>query len=254
VWVGRGSGGVDVFFVLSGFLIVGLLVRTLERDEAVDLGRTWTRLFWRLAPTAAVVLLASSVAAAIVLPASRWAQNLREVVASTFFVENWRLAFDAVDYYADNGAASVVQHFWSLSIQAQFYLLAPMLVLAVAELARARGVDVRQALLAALGATAVASFVYSVIATAFDQPFAYFDSRTRAWEFAVGGILALVLERLSPSPRARLALGWTGLVGLVMCGAVLDVGAGFPGYLALWPVLAAVAIIVAGQVGAPTVS
>jgi len=249
VWVGRVSGGVDVFFVLSGFLIVGLLARTVERGDRLDLGRTWTRLFWRLVPTAALVLLVSSVAAAVVLPASRWAQNQREAVSSTLFVENWRLALDAVDYYAENSAASVVQHFWSLSIQGQFYVVAPVLVLFVAGLCRANGIDVRRGLLVTLSAGGSASFVYSVVATASDQPFAYFDSRARAWEFAVGGVLALVIERLRPARGVRAALGWTGLVALVACGAVLDVGAAFPGALALWPVAAAVAIVVAGQAG-----
>ena len=98
-------------------------------------------------------------------PASTWSRNLHELLASAFFVENWRLALDSVDYYADNGAASVAQHFWSLSIQAQFYLLAPLLVLAVARWARFRGADVRAALLAALAAVALASFAHSVIAT-----------------------------------------------------------------------------------------
>ncbi|MFC5141895.1 acyltransferase family protein [Actinomycetospora rhizophila] len=250
VWVGRVSGGVDVFFLLSGFFVLGMVARRAMRGERVDLGATWTRLFWRLVPTAGLVLLASTVAAAVLLPPSTWVRNLRELVASGLFLENWRLATDAVDYYADHGTASVAQHFWSLSIQAQFYLAAPLLVLLVAWWARSRGVDVRSALLVALSAVTVVSFVHSVHATATDQAFAYFDTRTRLWEFALGGLLALVLERVRLGYRARAWLGWAGVVGLVTCGAVLDVGAAFPGYLALWPVLSAVAVIVAGRAGA----
>ncbi|MEJ2862341.1 acyltransferase family protein [Actinomycetospora flava] len=250
VWVGRVSGGVDVFFLLSGFFVLGMVARRAMRGEPVDLGATWTRLFWRLVPTAGLVLLASTVAAAVLLPPSTWARNLRELFASGLFVENWRLATDAVDYYANHGSASVAQHFWSLSIQAQFYLAAPLLVILVAWWARSRGVDVRSALLAALSAVAVVSFVHSVHATATDQAFAYFDTRTRLWEFALGGVLALVLDRVRLGRRARAVLGWAGVIGLVTCGAVLDVGAAFPGYLALWPVLSAAAVVVAGRAGA----
>lgn len=250
VWIGRVSGGVDVFFLLSGFFVLGMVARREIRGERIDLGATWTRLFWRLVPTAGLVLLASTVAAAILLPPSTWARNLRELLASGLFVENWRLATDAVDYYANHGSASVAQHFWSLSIQAQFYLAAPLLVLLVAWWARSRGVDVRSALLVALSAVAVVSFVHSVHATATDQAFAYFDTRTRLWEFALGGVLALVLDRMRLGRRARAVLGWAGVVGLITCGAVLDVGAAFPGYLALWPVLSAAAVVVAGRAGA----
>jgi peptidoglycan/LPS O-acetylase OafA/YrhL len=249
VWIGRVSGGVDVFFLLSGFFILGMTARSAIRGERVALATTWTRLFWRLVPTAGLVLAVSTVVAAVLLPASTWSRNLHELLASAFFVENWRLALDSVDYYADNGVASVAQHFWSLSIQAQFYLLAPLLVLAVARWARFRGADVRAALLAALAAVTLASFAHSVIATASDQAFAYFDARTRIWEFALGGVLALVIDRVRLGKAARAVLGWVGVAGLVTCGAVLDVGAAFPGYLALWPVLSAVAIIVAGRAG-----
>ncbi|HWN25883.1 MAG TPA: acyltransferase, partial [Actinomycetospora sp.] len=250
VWVGRVSGGVDVFFLLSGFLVIGMLARAALRGDAIDIVRTWTRLFWRLVPTAGLVLLASTVAAAVLLPPSTWARNGRELLAALGFTENWRLALDAVDYYASNGSASVAQHFWSLSIQAQFYVVAPVLVLAVAWWARARGVDVRAALVAALSATAVVSLAHSVVTTAADQPFAYFDARARAWEFALGGLLALVVERVRLPRRTRAVLGWAGVAGLVTCGAVLDVGAAFPGWLALWPVLSAAAVIVAGRAGA----
>ena len=249
VWVGRVSGGVDVFFLLSGFFVLGMTARGAIRGDRIALSTTWTRLFWRLVPTAGLVLAVSTVVAAVLLPASTWSRNSQELLASSFFVENWRLALDSVDYYADNGAASVAQHFWSLSIQAQFYVLAPLVVLAVAGWARARGADVRAALLAALAALALGSFAHSVIATSSDQAFAYFDARTRIWEFALGGVLALVIDRIRLGRVARAVLGWAGVAGLVTCGAVLDVGAAFPGYLALWPVLSAVAIVVAGRAG-----
>ncbi|MDD7966373.1 acyltransferase family protein [Actinomycetospora lemnae] len=248
VWVGRVSGGVDVFFLLSGFLVVGMLVRSVERG-GLRVAATWLRLFWRLLPTAGLVLLVSAVAAATLMSPLRWPQNIAEIVASAFFVENWRLAADAVDYYADNDAASVAQHFWSLSVQGQFYVVAPLLVLLVAVVARRLRADVRRVLLVVLVAVAAASLTYSVITTAVDQPFAYFDSLARAWEFAIGGVLGLTIDRIRLTRRLRVLLGWVGVLALVACGVVLDVGAGFPGYLALWPVAAAAAVVVAGSTG-----
>jgi peptidoglycan/LPS O-acetylase OafA/YrhL len=248
VWVGRVSGGVDVFFLLSGFLVVGMLARSAERGR-LKVAATWLRLFWRLLPTAGLVLLVSAVAAMVVLSPLRWPQNVAEIVASAFFVENWRLAADAVDYYADNSAASVAQHFWSLSVQGQFYVVAPLLVLLVTVLARWLRADIRRTLLVVLVAVAVASLTYSVVSTAADQPFAYFDSLARAHEFAIGGVLGLTIDRIRLSRGLRILLGWAGVVSLVTLGAVVDVGAGFPGYLALWPVTAAAAIVVAGSTG-----
>ena len=248
VWVGRVSGGVDVFFLLSGFLVTGMLARAVVRGDLRVLA-TWLRLFWRLLPAAGLVLLVSALAALVLIPPLRWPQNVAEIVASAFFLENWRLAHDAVDYYADNSAASVAQHFWSLSVQGQFYVVAPLLVLAVALAARRLRADVERTLLVALAAVTVVSLAYSVRTTALDQPFAYFDSGARAWEFAIGGMLGLTVDRIRLSRAPRVLLGWLGVVGLVACGAVLDVGAGFPGYLALWPVAAAGAVVVAGSTG-----
>ncbi|WP_243418086.1 acyltransferase family protein [Actinomycetospora cinnamomea] len=248
VWVGRVSGGVDVFFLLSGFLVVGMLVRSVERGR-LRVAATWLRLFWRLLPTAGLVLLVSAVAAIALISPLRWPQNIAELLASAFFLENWRLAADAVDYYADNNTASVAQHFWSLSVQGQFYVVAPLLVLLVAVVARRLRADVRRVLLVVLAGVVAASLTYSVITTAVDQPFAYFDSLARAWEFAIGGILGLTIDRIRLSRGVRVLLGWVGVLALVACGAALDVGAGFPGYLALWPVAAAAAVVVAGSTG-----
>ncbi|MFC5141785.1 acyltransferase family protein [Actinomycetospora rhizophila] len=248
VWVGRVSGGVDVFFLLSGFLVVGMLVRAAERGR-LRVAATWLRLFWRLLPTAGLVLLVSAVAVLALVSPLLWSQNVAEIVASAFFLENWRLAADAVDYYADNSAASVAQHFWSLSVQGQFSVVAPLLVLLVAAIARRRRADVRRLVVVVLVGVAAASLTYSVITTAADQPFAYFDSLARAWEFALGGVLGLTVDRIRLPRRVRVLLGWAGVLALVACGVVLDVGAGFPGYLALWPVAAAAAVVVAGTTG-----
>ncbi|MHC1561851.1 acyltransferase family protein [Actinomycetospora sp. C-140] len=246
VWIGRVSGGVDVFFALTGFLAAGQLVRASERG-GVDLLAQWGRTLRRLVPPAAVVLAGTLLASLVFLPESRWPQAVREMVASAFFVENWRLAADAVDYYASHNTQSVVQHFWSLSIQGQFAVAFPVLVAVVALIARRRGWGVRPAVVAVLLAVTVASLAWSITSTATDQTFAYFDAFTRLWEFTLGGLLALGVHRLRLPVWAGVLVGWAGLAGLAACGMVLDVEGGFPGYLALWPVLCAAAVIVAGD-------
>ncbi|SES30711.1 acyltransferase family protein [Lentzea albida] len=240
VWLGRVSGGVDVFFLISGFLVTGQLVRAAGRGR-IDLRATWSRTARRLLPAAVVVLGTTLVAGALLLPENRWSQTVREVIASALFVENWQLASDSTDYYAQHEHASVVQHFWSLSIQGQFYLLWPLLVLVVTLL--------RGSLSRVLLAVFAVSLGFSVWLTALDQPLAYFHTATRIWEFAFGGLLALVVSRIDLSRPLRTVLGWAGLLGLLVCGLVLDVGAAFPGYLALWPTACAAAVIVAGATG-----
>jgi peptidoglycan/LPS O-acetylase OafA/YrhL len=245
VWFNRVSGGVDVFFLLTGFLLTGQLLRSAERGEVAVL-RRWARTLTRLLPAALVVLLGTVVAGVAVLPESRWTQSVREVLASGLLVENWQLVAASTDYAARNDTASVVQHFWSLSIQVQVMLVAPVLMVLVA-----RTGPVRRRLAGLLGAVAAASLALSVVLTAVDQPFAYFHTVTRLWEFALGGLLALVIDRIDLPRRVRAALGWTGLAGLVACGLVLQVGSVFPGYAALWPTGCAALVLVAGRTGLP---
>ncbi|MGW9347985.1 acyltransferase family protein [Nocardiopsis flavescens] len=247
IWFGRVSGGVDVFLFLTGFLITGSLVRSAEREGRLAPFAFWGRLLRRLTPAAGVVLAAVPAMAYLWLPPSRWPGVIAEVYASALYYENWALAAAAVDYLAREEAPSPVQHFWSLSIQGQFYLLWPLLLGAVLLVAgRER---MRRASLAAVGAVLALSLAYSVWITAADQPWAYFDTGARLWELALGGVLALVVHRLRPPTAARFLLGWGGLAALVLCGVLFPVSTLFPGYAALWPTLAAAAVVVAGGGG-----
>jgi peptidoglycan/LPS O-acetylase OafA/YrhL len=249
VWFGRVSGGVDVFFVVSGFLLTGQLARAAERGP-LELGRRWIRTLVRLLPCAVVVLVATVAAGMLLLPEGRWPQTLREVVAAALFLENWQLAADTVDYAARSNMSSPVQHFWSLSIQGQFFLLWPLLVALVALAARGDAARVRAHLTVAVLGVFAASLTFSVVLTATNQPLAYFHSLTRLWEFALGGLLALTIDTVRLPRRTRIHLGWIGLVGLLACGAVLQVGNIFPGAVALWPTGCAVLVLLAGVTGA----
>lgn len=248
VWLDRISGGVDAFFVLTGFLLTGQLVRARARGR-IEFAPLWGRVIKRLFPAALTVLLVTVAVSIVVLPQARWLQTIREVVAATFYVENWRLALDSTDYFARHDEASVVEHFWSLAVQGQCYLVLPLLVALLGTVA-ARWL--RPALAALLAVIFAASLWFSVWLTAQDQPLAYFHSLARAWEFALGGLLALALDSTDALPRfLRVLLGWAGVVGLVSCGLVFQVGTVFPGYQALWPTVSAALVIAAGATGSP---
>src|SRR4051794_16279211 len=126
VWFGRVSGGVDVFFVISGFLITGQLFRAAARGR-LRFRPMWARQAARLLPAAFTVLVVCAIAGALLLPEARWQQTLHELFASAVFLENWQLAADSVDYAAQHNTQSVVQQFWSLSVQVQFYVVWPLL-------------------------------------------------------------------------------------------------------------------------------
>ncbi|MFR9801891.1 acyltransferase family protein [Pseudonocardia sp. RS010] len=247
-WFGRVSGGVDVFFVISGFLITGQLFRGASRGR-LRFRPMWARQAARLLPAAFTVLISCAVAGALLLPEARWQQTLHELFASAVFVENWRLAADSVDYAAQHNTQSIVQHFWSLSIQVQFYVVWPLLIAVVALAAGQARERLRTYLLLTLGGLFAASLTFSIALTITDQPLAYFHSLTRVWEFALGGLLALTIDTIVLPRRWRIGLGWLGVVGLVACGALLRVDAVFPGVAALWPTGAACLVLIAGMTG-----
>ena len=248
VWLGRVSGGVDAFLIISAFLLTDSLLRRLERTGQVRPIRQWIRNFKRLLPAAAIVILTTAIVGFTVLPASAMESLWRHTFASIFYVENWLLASESVDYYANNAVASPLQHFWSLSVQGQVFILWPMLFLVVALATRFFGRKrVRTIALIVFGVVFTGSLIYSIIITQTNQEFAYFNTAARLWEFAAGSILAIVIPWINLGVIPRAVLGWVGIVALLTCGLVLDVQGGFPGYLALWPVLSVVAIIIAGS-------
>jgi len=243
LWPQRLSGGfvgVDVFFVLSGFLITGHLVAEAERTGRVELREFWARRVRRLLPAASIVLGSSFLLMLALVPQSLWQRTVVEIGASALYVQNWVLVGAAVDYLGAENTPTLVQHFWSLSVEEQFYLVWPLLV--VLAIAIRPG---RRAIAVIVGVVFAGSLAYSVLGDASS----YFDTGARAWEFAAGGLLALLPLR-SPSRRVAVVLGWAG-VGLVVWSAVVYTGQTvFPGWAALAPVVGTVLAIHAGQSGA----
>lgn len=167
--------------------------------------------------------------------------------ASLFYYQNWFLASEAVDYYViDHSAASPLQHFWSLSIQGQIFILWPLIFAVAALVSRTAKLRIRPLLVYIFAGIFTVSLVFSIVTTNTNQAFAYFDTRTRLWEFALGSLLALVLPYLTFRRPTRIVMGWIGIVAMLSCGLILQVGQKFPGYMALWPTLAAACIIAAG--------
>jgi peptidoglycan/LPS O-acetylase OafA/YrhL len=245
IFFGRVSGGVDVFFVVSGFLITTSLLRQVEQGGHPDLVRFLSRLMARLLPLALVVLGAAAVGIVLILPVTRQASALGEVVASATYWENWMLALKAVDYAAQDEVKSPVQHFWALSVQGQFYLLWFALVSGTLVVAGRR--RFRLAMGTVFGVVLVVSLAVSILLTEANQPLAYFHTGTRMWEFAAGGLLAMTIGHLEVRPRPLApVMGWVGLALIVSCGLVLDVSTMFPGFVAVWPVAAALLVLMSG--------
>lgn len=247
VWFDRVSGGVDVFLLLSAYFLTGALLRRVDAGSGVRLVTFWTRRFWRLVPAAGVTLCGVLLAAYYVFPPSMWQTIWSQTLASLFYVENIELQRQNVDYY-DRGSTVVspLQHFWSLSIQGQVFLLWPVLFLAVVALARVLRLPLRRTLVVAFATVGGASFVYALRATSLDQTAAYFSMPARLWEFSLGAIAAILVARVRLPRAVAVVLGTAGVIGIVTCGLMLDAAASFPGVATLWPTLSTVAVIAAG--------
>lgn len=253
LWPNRVSGGfvgVDVFFVVSGFLITGHLYRELLTSGTIALRKFWARRIMRLLPLAFTVVVFSLVVMLLFVPETVWDMNVRQIVGSLFYVENWVLAADSVDYMAADNEPSLVQHYWSLSIEEQFYVILPLLLLCSYIFTN----QVRKNFLksenrvhkiffnALLGITVV-SLIFSIFYTSYDAGQAYFVTPTRFWEFSAGGLLAMMPAAAKISARLQNVLGWAGIICIVTAALIYDSATAFPGYAALLPVIGAALFI-----------
>jgi peptidoglycan/LPS O-acetylase OafA/YrhL len=241
-----GYVGVDVFFVISGFLITGLLLREVERTGGVSLRGFYARRIRRLLPLAAVLLVAVAILSLALFSPVRAVEVSGDIVSSAFYAANWHFAAQSVDYFAQDAEPSPVQHLWSLAVEEQFYLVWPSLLLAVTWIWRRRGASIRPVLWVTLAIVGFGSLAYGVHLTGSSPSLAYFSTLDRAWELALGAALALVgAPRL---PRfAAAALGWLGLGAIVCATLAYTAGTPFPGTAALLPTLGAACLILAGS-------
>jgi peptidoglycan/LPS O-acetylase OafA/YrhL len=242
LWPGAVPGGyvgVDVFFVISGCLITSVLLREIDRSGRISLTGFWARRARRILPAALLTLLVCALATVAFVPMTSWEQFFAELRASAAYVQNWHLAATATDYFHADDAPSVAQHFWTLSIEEQFYLVWPVLLLLAARS--------RRTLAIAMAALTVSSLVFSIVDTAADPVAAYFATPARAWEFGAGGLLALVRRPDRPTAAPDAVLSWFGLAAIAVGGLAFTDGTSFPGYAALLPVTGALLVMWAGM-------
>ena len=248
-FISGGFVGVDVFFVISGFLITGLLVKEATGTGHIDLARFWARRARRLLPAATVVLVATAAVSWWVIPILDHVTVGWDIASAAFYVSNMRFAFQATDYLASDAAPSPVLHFWSLGVEEQFYVIWPLLLLAMLAFKRRSPMALsRTAIGVALGLLGVGSFALSLWLTAHVEPWAFFSMPTRGWEFAIGGLLAVAGPALGQLiGRWGVPLGWLGGAVLVASILIINSDMPYPGFAALFPVLGTAAIIAAGS-------
>ncbi|HET6826680.1 MAG TPA: acyltransferase, partial [Amnibacterium sp.] len=247
-----GFTGVDVFLVISGFLITSHLLAHPPRRVG-DLLAFWSRRIRRLLPASLLVLLVTLVGSRLVSPETTWADTAGQVKAAALYVVNWRLADDSVDYLASQAAPGPVQHFWSLSVEEQFYFFWPILLLLVVAIGRSVRRGSRAIVAAGVALVVVLSLGYSIVETAAEPARAYFVTPTRVWELGAGGLLAALSVRANgrrgildgtrlPVP-VRTGLAWLGWATIAGTAVAFTGSLPFPSWTAVIPVLGAVAVI-----------
>jgi peptidoglycan/LPS O-acetylase OafA/YrhL len=240
--------GVDVFFVISGYLITGKLLDEVLTTSSVRLRSFWAGRVRRLVPALAVMVGATLALSLLVLSPLEWGAVARDGAASVTYVSNLVFARQATNYFAADVTSSLFLHTWSLSVEEQFYLVWPVLVLVLGRLVRRRERDHRlMAYAFVLTALGIVSFALAVALTARGTPLSFFGLPTRAWEFSAGGLLACLARRATPARirfPAPIALGGLGLI--LGSAFVLSDVTPYPGVATLVPVLGTLAVMYAG--------
>ncbi|AUI52700.1 hypothetical protein AC20117_19785 [Arthrobacter crystallopoietes] len=242
-----GYVGVDVFFVISGFLITSHLIRKPPLTGR-EMAQFYGRRIRRLLPASFAVLAATAVATRLVAAPTQWEGIAKEIIASALYVQNWVLASSSVDYMAEGIDPTPTQHFWSLAVEEQFYLVWPLVIMAAFWVAAKRRLRAGVLVRYAIAAVVVVSLGVSVLATTAEPGGAYFITPTRMWELAIGGLVGsvapLAATRLNAQTNAVLA--WAGILAIVLASVTYTNATPFPGSAALVPVLGTALVILAG--------
>ena len=247
IWLNRVSGGVDVFFVVSGFFMANLLLRQVATDGIVRPFIFWGKIIKRIAPSAYTILLLTLLLGYLFIPETRWVDLVNQTIFSALHLENIYLMRSSVDYLAREEPPSAVQQFWALSIQIQFYFMLPLAFLFACALSKKfRSL---YPLMAVIGGIVLLSFAYSLQVTYQTPDSAYFNPLARAWEFFLGALVAVVLPYVKIGRNWRDLLGFIGLVALLSCGLLVPETMHYPGYASLLPVTAAILLILSGSSG-----
>ncbi len=250
-----GYVGVDVFFVLSGFLITRLLVDAASSSKTTRqvLVQFYARRIRRLLPLSSVVLLVTLWCSYHWLGFLRGNSIARDSRWSSAFLANIHFARIGTDYLGSQSLPSPIQHFWSLAVEEQFYFIWPALVLLLVRLTRRE--SRQQTLRYAFGGIAAVSFIWCLYQTRTNGTWAYFSPAARTWELAVGALVAVESSRFVRLPhRALVFVGWLGLAITIVSAFVFGKGTPFPGSAAAVPVLGTAMVLASGGTGNPVVS
>lgn len=253
-WPAGGFVGVDVFFVISGFLITGLLIREHEKTGTISFSGFYRRRLKRIAPAATVVIIVAVVVAFQIFARPRAVATLWDGIWAFTFAANWNMATQGTDYFQLGGPVSPLQHYWSLAVEEQFYLVWPWLMLfvfaVVGKVSADRPARARLAAGVTMLGIIVVSFSWSIIETVSAPTWAYFSTFSRAWELGVGALLAIFAGVAARIPGwVRPIVGWAGLVAIIVSLFVVPATSGFPAPWAALPVLGTALVIAAGTGG-----
>jgi peptidoglycan/LPS O-acetylase OafA/YrhL len=257
-WIPGGFVGVDVFFVLSGYLITGLLLTEAAERGSIALGRFYARRARRLLPASLLVLLAVIVGSNTLLDQIQQQTVGRDVTWSALYAANWRFVQGGVDYFTPGDVPSPVQHFWSLAVEEQFYLIWPLLFLGLWRLStRRRGVEATGGLLAVVAGLATASAGLALTLAGTDV--GYFGTHVRAHQLLAGAALAIAARRWRehlPQGRGAAvgggALAVAGLAALAWTATTIDGATAYPGPAGLVVTAASLALVAGVDLAPPT--
>lgn len=239
-----GFVGVDVFFVLSGYLITSLLMREVRKTGRISFSNFYARRVRRLLPAAALTIFATlALGVTLASPLEQFTFS-RAARATALYVSNLWLTLESLDYFGPGVASNPLLHTWSLAVEEQFYFIWPAIIWF--GLCRLR---TRRALIWTMLAVSFVSFMVSVLVTRWNAPWAFFGSPARAWEFGLGGLASLYFRETAPDSRRALwwGIGWLGIAAIMVSSLLLNGQMPFPGYLATLPVLGTVCALVAGS-------
>jgi peptidoglycan/LPS O-acetylase OafA/YrhL len=247
-----GYVGVDVFFVLSGFLITDLLLRTARDTGRISFFEFYGRRAKRILPAAGLTLVSTTLFAYEFLNYVRARSVARDGIWAAVFAANFHFAHVGANYFAQGQPPSPIQHYWSLAVEEQFYLVWPavlsLALFGTGAIRRRRGLGrppARVRPLLVICVVGVASFVWSVHSTNVAPVSAYYSPFTRGWELALGAALAVGVEAGIKLPL-RAACGWVGAAMVAFAAVTLSGATPYPGYAALLPTIGAALIIAAG--------
>jgi peptidoglycan/LPS O-acetylase OafA/YrhL len=242
-----GFVGVDVFFVISGFLITLALKAEADREGRISFSRFYGRRMRRLLPPAALVLVFTVVMAAFVLPVTQAQSVVKDVFYSAIYTINYRLALEGVDYQNATAPPSPLQHFWSLAVEEQFYIVWPLLIALCLLVGRRK--HYKKMMVGAIVLLSVGTLLASILQTPQDPSLSYFSIHTRAWELGAGALLALAHNRLVMPQWVRATLAWAGLTAIVATAFLYTDQTLYPGWAAIVPVAGSAAVLAAGTLG-----